>query len=91
MAAHVEHALQVNREDAIPLLLGHIEAHAIAEDSSAVDQNIYPAELVDACLHHPLGSREIGYALVAGHRLTTCPLDLVHHLLRWSRVLALAG
>ena len=40
-----ERALEVDREDLVPLLLGHLVAHRVAVDPGVVDEHVQPAEL----------------------------------------------
>ena len=43
-----EVALEVDGDDLVPLLLAHVEDHAVAEDAGVVDEDVDAAELVDA-------------------------------------------
>ena len=43
-----EVALEVDGEDLVPLLLAHVEDHAVAQDAGVVDEDVDAAELVDA-------------------------------------------
>ena len=45
----VERAFQVDRDDRVPLRLGHVEDHPVAQDAGHVDQDIDPAEAVTTC------------------------------------------
>ena len=43
----VEGALQVHPDHVVPLLLGHVEDHPVAQDAGDVDQHVEPPELGD--------------------------------------------
>src|SRR5262245_7510916 len=85
----VERALQVDRDDRVPVVLGHVEDHAVAQDASAVDDHVDLAVLSDARLDQVgalLGVRDVP---VVGDRQAPGRLDLVDDLLGRPRVLAL--
>ena len=42
-----ERALQVDGQDLVPLLLGHLVAHRVAVDPGVVDEHVQPSELFD--------------------------------------------
>ena len=42
--------VEVDLQDHIPFFLGHVEDHAVAQDTGVVDQDVYPAEDVEAVL-----------------------------------------
>src|SRR5262249_58853143 len=43
----VERPLQVHREDGVPLLLAHVEDHAVAQDAGAGDQHVEATEALE--------------------------------------------
>ena len=86
----VEGALQVHPDDVVPLLLGHVEDHPVAQDARHVDQDIEPAELADRGLDQVLGSRVIGYVGPVGDGLAAFVGDLGGHLTGWPGVAARA-
>jgi hypothetical protein len=61
VAAHIKGALKVDADYRIPVLFGHIKDHAITEDTSRVDHNIYPTEIIDTTFDDPFGSGEVSH------------------------------
>ena len=47
VAARGERALEVDGDDGVPLLLGHVGEHAVAQDAGVVDDDVEVAERVD--------------------------------------------
>jgi hypothetical protein len=84
-------ALQVHRDDRVPLLLGHVHEHPVAQDPGVQDQDVEAAVAVDRALHHLLGRAEVRDVGVARNRLAAAGHDLVDDLLRRGRVLPFAG
>src|SRR5690606_29972380 len=50
-----EGALEVDLDDEVPLLLGHVGEHAVAEDAGVVDEDVETAEGLDRLVDHALG------------------------------------
>ena len=46
VAGQQEVAAQVHRDDRVPVLVGHVEQHAVAGDPGVVDDDAEPAEAV---------------------------------------------
>jgi hypothetical protein len=86
-----EVALEVDGDHGIPLVLGHVHEHPVAEDSGVVDEDVEPAELVDRLPHEALRPGEAGDVLAIRRRLAARGADLLHDLLRGARVRSLAG
>ena len=84
-------ALEVHVDDRVPLVLGEVHEHAVADDPRVVDEDVEATEVCDRLLDHVLRALEVGDVVVVGGRLTTRGLDLVGHGLSWGRVLALTG
>ena len=83
-------ALQVHVDDRIPLGLVHVEAHLVAQDARVVDEHVEATERVDGLLHHLLGARPRGDAVVVRGGAAARGGDLVDDLLRRCRVGAVA-
>ena len=80
-AHHVEGAPQVHLDHLVPVLLGHLVAHAVAQDAGRVDHRVQAAELVHRLLHHAPDRRQVGDALGVGDRLAAGGADLLGHVL----------
>jgi len=83
--------LEVDLHDRVPLFLGHVEAHLVAEDPRVVDEDVEPAERLDRLVHHALGTAPAGAVVTVGDGLAAGGLDLLDDLLRRPSVAALAG
>ena len=81
-----EVALQVDVDDRVPLRLGHVGDHPVAEDARVVDEHVQLAERVDRGLDQALAALPVGAAVGVRHRLAAHRLDLLDHLLRGTRV-----
>ena len=77
-----EMALEVDVDHDVPLVLGHREAHPVAEDAGVVHQHVHAAERVDGLRDQMLGAGPRGDVVEVGHRLATGLGDLVDHLRR---------
>ena len=75
-------------DDRVPLGLGHVRQHPVAQDAGVVDQDVEVAERVDRRSDHALGTLEVGDVLAVGDRLTAHRRDLVDHLLGRAEVAA---
>src|SRR3990172_194156 len=82
----VEVALEMDVDDRIPLLLAHVEDHAVAQDAGDVDEDVNAAEGVDALPDNVLAALSRGDAVVVGDRVAAGLLDLVRYLLRGAVV-----
>src|SRR6185503_19659885 len=73
----VEGALQVYREDGIPLLLAHVEDHPVAHDAGAGHQDVDPPEALDGGVDDAPRAVEVGHRFGIGDRLATGGGDLL--------------
>src|SRR5437667_6620865 len=78
----VRPALQVHADDRVPLLLGHVEDHALAQDAGAADDDLEVAEAAQRRVDDRLTAGHRRDALGVGHRLAAEGLDLLDHGLR---------
>ena len=76
--------------DRVPLGLGHVDDHAVAQDARVVHQHVQIAERVDRLLHEPLRAVPVGDVLAVDDGLAAERLDLLDDLHRRARVAALA-
>jgi len=83
-------ALEVNRDDRVPLCLRHVHEHAVAQDAGVVDQDVEVAERLHGHVDHALGALPVGDVVVVRDRLAAHGLDLVHDLLCRRGVVARA-
>jgi hypothetical protein len=72
-------SLKVHLDHRIPLVLGHIRQHAVAQDAGIVDEDIEPAEGVDGLLDHGLRALPIAYIGRIGDSRAAGLLDGVHY------------
>jgi hypothetical protein len=56
VAYQIEVSFEVDGNDAVPLILGHIENHTIAEDSGWVDENVQTSKGVNRRLNDAKGA-----------------------------------
>ncbi len=77
-----EVALEVNLDDRIPLLLGHVEDRAVAKDARVVDEDVEVAIGLERLLDEILAALPTRDVVVVGARLTAGRLDLIDRLLR---------
>ena len=82
MAARREVALEVDVDDRVPLVLGHVEAHLVAEDAGVVDEHVEPTEGLDRLVDERLGAGPVAAVVVVGDGLAAGVGDLVDDLLR---------
>src|SRR6185369_9548888 len=76
-----EGALEVGVDDRVPLLLGHVEDHAVSEDAGVVDDDVDPAEGVHRGLDDRLPTGHAGHRVVVGHGIAARLGDLLHDLI----------
>jgi hypothetical protein len=81
---------EVNGDDGVPLLLGHVHEHPVAKDPGVVDEDVEAAELVERLLDHPLGAGEVGDVLRICSGFSAGGFDLDDDLLRRRVVVAFA-
>ena len=62
----------------VPLLLGGVDQHPVADEPGVVDQDVEATERIDRLLDHRLGLREVGDVGAVRHGLTAECLDLRH-------------
>jgi hypothetical protein len=63
----------------VPLLLGHVEDHALAQDPRAADDDVEVAEATEGGVHDRLAAGHRGAALRVGDRPAAKRLDLRDH------------
>jgi hypothetical protein len=80
VASGREVALQVDPDHRVPLLLGRVGQHAVAEEPGVVDQDVEATEGVDRRRHQRLGLGPIGHVGPVGHRVAAHGADGVDHL-----------
>src|SRR5207248_1791017 len=81
-----EVALQVHGDDRVPLGLGHVDDHAVAQDPGVVHEHVQVAELVDGLLHQSLRAVPVGHVLAVHDRFAAHRLDVVNGLLPRAEV-----
>ena len=72
-----EAALEVDADQLVPLLLGHVEDHALSQNAVGADEDIEVAEGVDRCLDGALGGVHVGDVAGDGDGLSAVGDDLV--------------
>ena len=82
----VERALHVRGDDRIPLLLRHVEEHAIAQDAGHVHDDVETAVRVDGLRDHRAHRSVVGDVGVVGAAGAAGGLDLVDDLTGGARV-----
>jgi hypothetical protein len=83
-------ALQVHRDHRVPLGLGHVDDHPVAQDARVVHEHVQVAERVDGLAHEPLGTVPVGHVVAVDDRLSPGRDDVGHRLLGRSRIGTLA-
>src|SRR5262249_1940002 len=81
-----EVALQVYSDHRVPLFLGHVEDHAVAQDAGAVHQNVELPEGIDRRLDQTLSAFDGGDVVGIGYGLAAGLLDFLPDLLGRSFV-----
>ena len=81
-----EAALQVRPHKTVPLVLGHIEDHPLAQNAVRADQYVESLELVERSLDHPLGGVHIGDIAHEGHGFAAGVADFLHDRLHFGGV-----
>ena len=77
-------------DDRVPLLLGHVGEHPVAQDAGVVDDDVQIAERLDRGVDEALGSLPAADTVAVGDGLAAHPLDLVDDLLGRRQVAAAA-
>ena len=83
--------LEVDVDDQVPFLFGHVEAHLVPQDPGVVDEHVEPAELVDRLRDQRLTAVPARDVVEVRGRLPAGGDDLVDHLLGRTLVGALAA
>ncbi len=78
--------LQVDVDDAVPLLLGHVDENAVPQDAGVVDEDVEIAEGFDGGVDEPLAALPVAHVIGIGQSLAAHLLDLVDDLLRRAAV-----
>ncbi len=68
-----EVALQVDVDDRVPLLLGHVDQHPVPQDAGVVDQHVEVAEGLDGGVDQALAALPVADVVGVGHRLRPRP------------------
>src|SRR5581483_7203257 len=76
MAGDREVSLEMDCDDGVPFLLGHVHEHAVAEDPGVVDHDVEAPEGRYRVLDESARSFEVGDVLAVGNRAAACGLDL---------------
>src|SRR5439155_1712702 len=79
VAHAVEGALQVDGDDRVPLLLAHVEDHAVAQDAGAGDERVEAAPGLECRAHEARGTVPGGDRIRVGHGLAAGAAYLLHH------------
>jgi hypothetical protein len=74
-------ALQVDVDHRVPLVLGHVDDHAVTQDPGVVDEDVEVTEGLDGGVDEPLCALPGRHAVAVGERLASHAVDLVDHLL----------
>src|SRR6058998_3307920 len=80
VAHAVEGALKVHRDDRVPLLLAHVEDHAVAQDAGAGDERVEAAPGLERRADEARGAVPGGDRVGVGHGLAAGTSDLLHHV-----------
>ena len=67
-------SVDVDLHDQVPILILHVLEADVSQDASIVDQDVYPAEILDGGIDDSLAILD---AVVVGNRLTASGFDLV--------------
>ena len=82
-------AVQVDGDHVTPLILGHVEDHAVAQDAGHVDHDVDAAVGVEGLLDHALAALDRGDGVVVRLRVPAGGFDLPRDLI--GRALVAAG
>ena len=67
-------------DDGVPLVDGHVDQHAVAQDAGVVDQDVDGPEVVDGGLDEPARPLVVRDVIAVGHGLAAHAPDLFDHL-----------
>ena len=70
----------MNRHHAVPLFFGHIENHAVAQNTGHGHHNIQFTEAIQSGLDDGFPACHSCHRLHAGHGLSTCCFDFGYHI-----------
>ena len=76
-----ESALEVDRNHIVPLLFGHVENHAVPENSGTGDHNVQSTKIIHGGLNDLLATFHAGDRLLTGDGNTAGLLYLGDHLI----------
>ena len=79
--------LEVDGDDGVPLGLGHVDDHPVAQDAGVVDQDVEVAERLDRRVDQALGAFPVGHVVGVDDGLAAEVADLGDDLLGRRRVL----
>ena len=88
LLGYEEHAVEVDVQHQIPLIVGHLVEHGIPGDAGVVDQNVHPAEGGDSGVHGGLDLLVLGHVALADQNVAA---DLGSGLLSQSLVVVEDG
>jgi hypothetical protein len=77
-AGHRERTLEVRVDDRVPLLLGHVEDHAVAEDAGVVHDDVDASERLHSGVDNALAARHRRDGIVVRDGLAPRRADLRH-------------
>ena len=83
--------LEVDADDRIPLLLGHVEAHLVAQDPRVVDEDVETTKPFDGLIDETFGAVPARAVVEVGGRDAAVAGDLINDLLRRGLVGAFAA
>ena len=81
-----ERALEVDGNNIVPFLLGHIEHHPVAQDAGNRNHNVQLAEIIHRSLYDIFSAGHGRHRFGAGHRRPAGFTNFVYHLLRYGNV-----
>ena len=81
-------SLEVDADDRVPVRLGQVEAHAVAQDPRVVDEDVELAERLDRLSDERLGARPRRDVVVVGDGFTAPGLDFLHNGIGHGRAAA---
>ena len=90
MVQRSEVALEVHVHHCVPVILGHVDEHAVTQIAGVVDQHVQVTEGLDGLVDHVLGASPVRHIVVVGDCLATHGHDLGRHLLRRGAVFSRA-
>ena len=76
---HVERSLQVDVENCVHLIEGHVGERLVPEDPRVVDHDVDRPEGIQCGLDDALAALTSGNRVVIGHRFPARSRDLLHH------------